>query len=273
MDEIKNDKETLEEIQINKIKILDNSRFNTNEDLSELMEDIKHRGLLQAIGVIKVNDDYILRYGERRLNACKKLGWNTIKACVKTEDIDTVQFMADNVAENIHRKDLTPLEFGRVCRRFLDSGMSKKEIAVKLNVTISKVETALTLERHLPREFADKLTYKYQNKSKAGLSASVAERILHVRTSNENISDLLKIAREKELTMHQIDIIGKMLVRGIPLNEALLMLETHEIKTVDIIIDKKKLTNYYMKNGKRTFGSLVRDILKGDLPLDKEMVI
>ncbi len=53
---------------IKDVKDFDNSRIRTEKsDMVPLMEDIKHRGLLQPIGVLENNGNYIVRFGNRRL--------------------------------------------------------------------------------------------------------------------------------------------------------------------------------------------------------------
>ena len=53
-----------EYIPIDKIKVLENIRTDIG-DLTELIQDIKHRGLLQPIGVWKENDDYYIVFSPK----------------------------------------------------------------------------------------------------------------------------------------------------------------------------------------------------------------
>ncbi|KKK91699.1 hypothetical protein LCGC14_2710300, partial [marine sediment metagenome] len=69
----------VKELEISKIKTLENIRTRIDEsDLTGLMQDIKQHGLLHAIGVWKEGEKYILAFGNRRLECCKKLGWSKI---------------------------------------------------------------------------------------------------------------------------------------------------------------------------------------------------
>ncbi|MCV0366403.1 MAG: ParB N-terminal domain-containing protein [Nitrosopumilus sp.] len=53
-------------------------------DIDGLSSSIKHVGLLQPIGI---NKDNVLVFGQRRLEAVKKLGWKEIQSVI-LEDND-----------------------------------------------------------------------------------------------------------------------------------------------------------------------------------------
>jgi ParB family chromosome partitioning protein len=72
-------------------------------DISELAANIKEVGLIFPI---VVNESNKLLAGERRLEACRSLGWNEIACIVKTTS-DAEQDLSIEVSENIHRKDFT----------------------------------------------------------------------------------------------------------------------------------------------------------------------
>lgn len=69
-------------------------------DIQALAESIKQNGLLHPI---VVNSEGTLVAGERRLEACKKLGWKDIPATV----VDLEHLVTGEQAENIDRKDFT----------------------------------------------------------------------------------------------------------------------------------------------------------------------
>lgn len=75
-------------------------------DLSELMASIQTHGLINAIAVSEDAGHYTLIAGERRLNACHKLGMSTIPAHVMQE-IDRIDHLLLELDENDKRADLT----------------------------------------------------------------------------------------------------------------------------------------------------------------------
>lgn len=91
----------LVKIKCDDIKIGKRIRDNINEDnLKSLIGNIKEFGLLSPIGVTKDNE---LIYGERRLTACKKLGYDKIDCIViKASDMFKLE-----CSENIERAEFT----------------------------------------------------------------------------------------------------------------------------------------------------------------------
>ena len=99
-------------IKISDIVILKNSR--TELKITELQASIDNHGLLQPVLVRKADQDknYVLIAGERRLRACKKLGWSEIECSLSflPDDQDGVL----QLVENIQREDLSIYEQSRV---------------------------------------------------------------------------------------------------------------------------------------------------------------
>ena len=77
----------------------------------QLAESIKKIGLLQPI-VVRINSlgSFEVVAGNRRFNACKKLGWRKI-SCHLVELDDKSAFEV-SIIENIQRQTLNPVEEG-----------------------------------------------------------------------------------------------------------------------------------------------------------------
>lgn len=76
-------------------------------DLTDLMESIRQHGVLQPIGLIGERD---LLFGGRRLEACRRLGRQTVPYVrTRTRD-DAVSRLLAERDENTCRKDMTPEE-------------------------------------------------------------------------------------------------------------------------------------------------------------------
>ncbi len=71
-------------------------------DVSDIQPSIAKRGLMNPI---IISDDYVLQAGERRLTACKNLGWTKILAR-KVSDLTPIEAQLIELEENIKRKDL-----------------------------------------------------------------------------------------------------------------------------------------------------------------------
>jgi len=79
-----------------------------DEDVVTLADSIKKIGLLHPILVRKVGDKYQVVCGHRRYLACKMAGLEKVK-CIVTDDNEESD-LEKMLAENIARKDMSPLE-------------------------------------------------------------------------------------------------------------------------------------------------------------------
>jgi N6-adenosine-specific RNA methylase IME4 len=90
-------------------------------DVDQLAASIAELGLLHPV-VIK--PDGMLIAGERRLDACKKLGWADVPVTV----VDLADIVRGEFAENAHRKDFLPSEIDAIRRALepLEKAAAKK---------------------------------------------------------------------------------------------------------------------------------------------------
>jgi len=104
-----------EKVKIDNITINSNPRKTFDKTLLlELAESIKQIGLLQPI---IINEDFVLLAGERRLRACKLLGYDEIHAIKSPKNSDGVLIA---LTENIQREDLNILELGQAMYSLID---------------------------------------------------------------------------------------------------------------------------------------------------------
>lgn len=176
---------TLTRMPLNKIKLGRNSRANIDKDeLEGLMESIKTIGLLQPIGVVKNGTGYSIAYGNRRFLACSKLGYSHIPAIIHT-DKKATEIDIKNLAENVQRKNIGPVEIGRYVSLLKGEGMTVGEIAVRLGAARSYVQTCLDAFSNVPKEFRNDIVILNGNEKRRNgkISAAAAMKINHtVRT-------------------------------------------------------------------------------------------
>lgn len=158
-------------IDIEKIKIGDRIRKDFG-DIEELADDIKENGLINPP---TVNKDYVLLTGERRLRACKSLGWKQIE--VRMMDTrDAEHELNIEISENNVRK-----------------AFSRKE-EVDLMRRLFRIEQAKAKERQgertdLPENFPGSLgDARDKTASQFGISGKQMEREF-VITDNKNLLD------------------------------------------------------------------------------------
>ena len=98
--------------------------------LRELADNIKTRGIKSPISVKPKNADgkFIINHGARRYRAAILAGLQKIPGFIDGEHADY-----DQIAENIHRENLTPLEIALFIKKRLASGEKKADIARGLN--------------------------------------------------------------------------------------------------------------------------------------------
>ncbi len=150
----------IKELPMNKIKIGRNSRLSVSkEDLSGLMQTINSTGLLEPIGVVKSkkNDgSYEIAYGNRRFMAYTKLGLHSIP-CVIHEYKNESMIDVMNLAENVQRRNISLAEVGRYASILEGEGLGKKELAVRLGVSINYLEACLNAYKEVPKEYREDL--------------------------------------------------------------------------------------------------------------------
>lgn len=90
--------------------------------LDSLARSIEQRGLLQ-LPVVRWDDDNRLRLvcGERRIEACRKLGWTSIPVRVIESDMDELEALYAEGDENTEREPFTVAEAVRHRRRIRDA--------------------------------------------------------------------------------------------------------------------------------------------------------
>ncbi len=114
------------------------------EKIQELSQSIRTYGLLQPIIVRKSKKTYQLVAGERRLMACRGLGWETIPAVVK--DIGDSAMAAIALIENLQREDLNVIEEAEGYARLLQEfGYTQEALAQRLGKSQSTIANKIRL--------------------------------------------------------------------------------------------------------------------------------
>lgn len=95
----------------------------------------------------------VLLSGFRRLAAVMALGIATFKLLLLDHEPDEAERLLLQLTENLHRKDLSPIEEGKAYRAILDeTGMSARELAERLSIAHTTVTRAVDLTE-LPEEY------------------------------------------------------------------------------------------------------------------------
>jgi len=193
----------LEEIELSRIDPTARPirRYQTTEadDIDELAISINEKGLLQPIVVRPVADRFEIVAGNRRLEACRKLGWRKI-TCHVAELTDKEAYEASMV-ENIQRKTMDPLEEAEAFKDYIEKygygGASDQAKSIgKSQEYVSRRVRLLDLPDKVQREVM-----------RRRISPSVAAELL--RFSGEDIDKLQRLILEKRLKREDIRLIKR----------------------------------------------------------------
>lgn len=172
------------------------------EEIQELAESIEKDGVLQPVLVRETEKgSYQIIAGERRWQACKKLGLKTIP--VRIKNVDDGRALELALIENIQRADLNPIEEAYGYRRLIERrNLTQSDIAQIVSKGRSTVANALRL-LELPEE-AQQLLYEEK------ISAGHARAILSIPTK-EGRQTLTKKLLESKLSVREAESLARLL--------------------------------------------------------------
>ena len=127
--------------------------------IEELAGSIREKGIITPILVSKIKDGYQLIAGERRWRAAQRAGLETVPVVVKeTTPIESLELA---LIENIHRRDLNPIEEARAYKKWLDDSNTTQEILAqkvgKDRSTITNLIRLLNLPINIQKDIIDKI--------------------------------------------------------------------------------------------------------------------
>ncbi len=185
----------IEDIDIYKIRQPPEYYRTTFTNVGELANSIKQKGLLQPVIVRTKQEGFFeMVAGNRRLQACKSLGWRKIISHIV--ELDDKQAFEISLIENIHRRSLNPIEEAYAFRSYVkDLGWGGiSDLASKIGKSISYVDKRLKL-LDLPPEIIE-------NISNSTISTSVAEELSFIDDANKQL-EIARIATGKKITSRQ----------------------------------------------------------------------
>ncbi len=186
--------------------------------ITDLAASIARQGLLSPITVFRKQDGgFGLIAGQRRLLACRQLGWPTIPAIVR-DTISEADGTAISLVENVHRADMNPndkaIAFGALLDRLGDVQAVARETGVGV-ATIKKYLNLLGLAPELKDRLAAgdakntealaRLAHRFPDPEKqlqvwdriSGFTQDVQlEVIKQVQPDLKNLDDLVSDAHE-----------------------------------------------------------------------------
>jgi ParB family chromosome partitioning protein len=122
----------------------------SDEQLQELVDSIREKGILQPLLVRRRSDGYELIAGERRWRAAQRAGLREIPILVR--DVSESEMLELSLIENIQREDLNPIEEAEAYKRLMEQfHLTQEEISKKVGKDRSTIANTVRLLR-LPPE-------------------------------------------------------------------------------------------------------------------------
>jgi len=122
----------------------------SEEQLQELVDSIREKGILQPLLVRRRSDGYELIAGERRWRAAQRAGLREIPILVR--DVSDSEMLELSLIENIQREDLNPIEEAEAYKRLMEQfHLTQEEISKKVGKDRSTIANTVRLLK-LPPE-------------------------------------------------------------------------------------------------------------------------
>jgi len=175
------------------------------ENLEDLTNSIKERGVIQPIIVRKSNTDnskYEIIAGERRWLAARKAGLHNIPVVIT--DADDLKSLEFAIVENVQRHDLNPLEEAQGYKRLIDEfSYDQEKVSKFIGKSRSYITNTLRL-LNLPDEVLKLVEEKKISAGHAkilvGLENAlfVATKIIEKNLSVRQTENFVKIFKKKK---------------------------------------------------------------------------
>ena len=167
-------------------------------DLEALADSVREKGIITPLLVSKSDEGYRLIAGERRWRAAQRAGIKRVPVVIRETSAKEALELA--LIENIHRKDLNPIEEALAYRRWLDDAETTQEELAK-NIgkdrsTITNTLRLLNLPRNIQQDLIDELLTMGHARILAGIKNSSDQKKLRDLIINKALS-----VRQVELLM------------------------------------------------------------------------
>ena len=213
------------------------------DNLNDLTNSIKERGILQPIIVRKSNDDkskFEIIAGERRWLAAQKAGLHTVPVVItEADDLKSLEYA---IVENVQRHDLNPLEEAQGYKRLIDEfnydqekvskfiGKSRSHITNSLRLLTLPLEVIKLIETQKLTAGHAKILVGLEN------SSFVANKIVEKKLSVRQAESFVKIFKNKRQKPNNV--------------------KDANIKDLEISVSNKIGLNVLIKNKKNNKGKI-----------------
>jgi ParB family chromosome partitioning protein len=186
----------IDDIPISKLRASKSHMRSSVQNLAELIDSIRQRGLLQPIVVSGFEDRYYqIIAGNRRYEACKRLSWRKITCHIV--ELDDKESFELSLIENIQRETLNPIDEARAFKIYISDfgwgGVS--ELAKKIGKSPSYVTKRIEL-LDLPSEVIQCVV-------DSSVRPSIAEELYAIKDPAKQ-SELAHLIAQRHLSLRRV---------------------------------------------------------------------
>lgn len=176
------------------------------EQMAELVASVQEKGILTPLLVSKEGKGYRLIAGERRWRAAQRAGLERVPVVVReTSPVESIELA---LIENIHRKDLNPIEEAMAYHRLLeDTETSQEHLGKRLGKDRTTITNMLRLLK-LPKIIQQDLVEDRLSMGHA--------RVLAGMKSREEQLALREAILRKALSVRQVEVLARRRQSGRP---------------------------------------------------------
>ena len=194
-----------------RIEAISPNRYQPRKDfdeakLQELVASLRERGVIQPLTVRPAEGGYELITGERRLEAAKRAGMESVPAIVRS--VTEREMLELSLIENIQRDDLNPLEEASGYKQLMEEfGLTQEKLADQVGKDRATVANTVRLLR-LPKEAQEELRHNR-------ISRGHAISLLGLGDRNEQVRLCRRIVKQG-LSVRETDVLVKRALRAHP---------------------------------------------------------
>ena len=167
----------------------------SSTELDEMAQSVREKGIITPLLVTRTASGYQLIAGERRWRAAQKAGIHRVPVVVR--EVTPLESLELAIIENIHRKDLNPIEEALAYQRLMEeTGTTQEILARKIGRDRSSIANLLRLLR-LPELIQKDII-------DGRLSMGHARVLVGLKTKEEQ-QKLRKMILERELSVRQAE--------------------------------------------------------------------